>query len=360
MDRTTYHSRSGYIRRFRLLLCVFSAIYTLTLPIFADTALSVTESAAKEETVQSSIAFVKAAIPAADTSADKRSMYALLGSLQESLALYDDAQKSYAAACAISASDAEGVPRVSNEMLVLDAVRCALCAGDSGAARRYLSSIADSQDKEVQSWAALYTQWCAISDASSVEQTKAPLTRLKSYSTDDAYIAVRPQILLTLWYVGGDNAAGQALLKEWPQSVEAAIVSGKVHMLPVPFWYFVPRTDADTSTAAKAPPVASQPDTGEHSERDEAIRLSGRSADTDAEDENDNRTRPRLIQLGLFRERANAEHLASSLTSKGFQPVITTETRASGTTYYIVVIEHPTVNIEASLRTAGYEFYPVF
>ena len=46
---------------------------------------------------------------------------------------------------------------------------------------------------------------------------------------------------------------------------------------------------------------------------------------------------------------------------KGFKPYITEETRPSGTTYYIVVVdENAKGNIGDQLRSAGFECYPIF
>ena len=42
-------------------------------------------------------------------------------------------------------------------------------------------------------------------------------------------------------------------------------------------------------------------------------------------------------QLGLFRTESNAKLLADEVKAKGFDAFITTEKRASGTTYYIVL-----------------------
>ena len=64
--------------------------------------------------------------------------------------------------------------------------------------------------------------------------------------------------------------------------------------------------------------------------------------------------------MGLFREKANADSLVAALTDKGFKPYITTETRASGTTYYIVVIDEADKSLEDNLKTAGFEFCPIF
>ena len=67
----------------------------------------------------------------------------------------------------------------------------------------------------------------------------------------------------------------------------------------------------------------------------------------------------RRLQLGLFREKANADRLVAALKDKGFTAAVTTETRASGTTYYIVAVDETDGSIGDKLRTAGFEFYPL-
>ena len=50
--------------------------------------------------------------------------------------------------------------------------------------------------------------------------------------------------------------------------------------------------------------------------------------------------------------------LVAALKDKGFTAAVTTETRASGTTYYIVAVDETDGSIGDKLRTAGFEFYP--
>lgn len=322
-------------------------------------ARTVADEAAKCESAAQSIDYVLRSIPAAAAPADKRAIYAFLGGLQESLSLYNDAVRSYAAACAIAAGDAEGMQKKSNESLVLDAVRCALCAGDHATASSYLASVVNAQNGEIRAKALLYREWAALCAASSASSITAPLARLKSYSTDSAFASVRPQVLFTLWYVGGDNDAAASLKRDAPDSIEAAIVQGKARMLPVPFWYFMIRTGNKPETASSGGAGNPLPETGDKDAKQSTAEDTV-AASHDAEDAPSEKVTHERIQLGLFRDKANAERLVETLKGKGFYSTITTETRASGTTYYIVIIDHPTPVMEASLRTAGFEFYPVF
>ena len=66
-------------------------------------------------------------------------------------------------------------------------------------------------------------------------------------------------------------------------------------------------------------------------------------------------------QLGLFKDKANAENLVSRLKDKGFAAKITEEVRPSGTTYYIVAVDETKENnMGDRLRSAGFECYPIF
>ena len=65
-------------------------------------------------------------------------------------------------------------------------------------------------------------------------------------------------------------------------------------------------------------------------------------------------------QLGLFRTESNAKLLMEEVCAKGFDAYITSEKRASGTTYYIVLVrEDKNGNVAERLRSAGYDCYAV-
>lgn len=337
----------------RVSLFLYCLLFTMAASnLFAKSAREVADESAAKENIAQSINYVKSEIESSDTLADKRSMYAFLGSLQEAISLYDDAEKSYASACAIGAADAQGMGHKSNEMLVLDAVRCALCAGDSDAALRYLESVDKSLDSEVIAKSALYKQWGILCSAQGNKGVSSALEKLRGYAEDKKYSSIRAKVLLTLWYVGGDNEAKRKLLQDEGQSIEAAIAGGKIQMLPVPFWYFGVGRGGGGESAKN--------DTQASSEIGATLSSSLSSLGGGEKDESGEAAKPVKLQLGLFRERSNAESLLNSLSTKGFRPVITTEKRESGTVYYIVVIEETTKAIEDELRTAGFEFYPVF
>ena len=116
--------------------------FMLPISFFAQelTAKKITETAVAKENPQEAAEYIKLQLDAVSVPAEKRALYAFLGSLLESMALYDEAKNSYAAAAGIAAGDAAGMPKKSSEMLVIDAVRCALSAGDGDIALQFLNS----------------------------------------------------------------------------------------------------------------------------------------------------------------------------------------------------------------------------
>lgn len=338
-----------------IVVFVFFCSWFMTAQVL--TARSVADEAAKEDTADDSAAYIKSNLSRLTDPAEKRALYAFLGSLQEQLSAFDDARSSYAAAAAIAAGDASGMPKKSSEQLVLDAVRCALSTGDSATADSYLNSaVRNSKDSTIQSYIKLYALWSSLCRAEKSEDLSEPVVMLKAYAALPSMAAVKPPVLLTLWYITGEDAYADSLRKEFPSSPEAGIVTGSVQILPAPFWYFVPRKAAAQPAAAQ-PEITAGTDGGVNAadadDSTKAIVSDTAESGTDA-------PKPKKLQLGLFREKANADSLVSTLTNKGFKPYITTETRASGTTYYIVVIDGADKSVEDNLRTAGFEFYPVF
>ena len=64
-------------------------------------------------------------------------------------------------------------------------------------------------------------------------------------------------------------------------------------------------------------------------------------------------------QLGLFKTESNAKLLCEEVKQKGFNAYVTSEKRASGTTYYIVLVKDDGTGTADKLRSAGYDCYPV-
>ena len=250
---------------FCALVFFFSSFISASL--FAESkAKDIVKEASHKSSVNDSIAYIKTALPKLTVLSEKRAVYIFLAGIQEQLSLYEDAQKNYVAAAAISAGDAEGMPKKTNEQLVLDAVRCALCTGDSATADSYLNSaVRNSKNAEILSYVKLYAQWSALCRADSVQDLQEPLELLKAYLKIDSMKSVHPVILLTLWYVSGDDSYSNRIIKDYPSSTEAAIVKGDVQLLPTPFWFFVPKSgiaeqgSGTLSSTEEAPSVTAEP-----------------------------------------------------------------------------------------------------
>ena len=322
------------------LIAIFSLSAAL---IFAEAkAKDIKAQAVKKSTVEESVSYVKTQIKSLTVVSEKRAAYVFLASLQEQLALYGDAQKSYATAAGIAAGDAEGMPQKTNEQLVIDAVRCALCCGDWPTADSYLNSaVRNSKDANIQSYVKLYAQWSALCKAENVDDLNEPLELLKAYLKVQSMKSVHPVILLTLWYVTGDKSWSEQITKNFPSSTEAAIVKGDVQLLPTPFWFFVPKSG-----------VAEQ-GTGTFKE-DISVEASATTQSTAT-----TTTKYSKWQLGLFKTESNAKLLCEEVQQKGFNAYVTSEKRASGTTYYIVLVKDDGTGTADKLRSAGYDCYPV-
>lgn len=312
--------------------------------------------AAKRETASESVEYIKSVLPKIENNSEKRSVYILLGTIQEQMAFYPDACTAFATAAGISGSDAEGMPKKTNEQLVLDAVRCALSYGDFQTADSYLnSSVRNSKNDRIQSYIKLYAQWSALCRADSVEALQEPIVLLQAYLKVSSMKAVHPAILLTLWYVTGEKSYSTQITKDFPLSVEAAIVKGDVQLMPSPFWYFVPKSGEvevgsgsySSNVTVVTPEASAEKETRKTSEKTDVKK--------------DDSAKKPILQLGLFKTEGNAKVLVEELKKKGFAGCyITTETRASGTTYYIVLIQENEKNtIADELRSAGYECYVV-
>lgn len=318
-----------------LLLFSFGAL------IFAEPkAKDIAAEAAKKANVDESISYVQGQISKLTVASEKRAAYVFLASLQEQMSLYPEAQKNYAAAAGIAAGDADGMPKKTNEQLVLDAVRCALCCGEYSIADSYLNSaVRNSKNAEILSYVKLYTQWSALCRAENVNDLNEPLELLKAYLKVDSMKSVHPVILLTLWYVTGDKSWSTQITKNYPSSTEAAIVKGDVQLLPTPFWFFVPKSgvaEQGTGTFSDVSTVTS-----------ESVAPAPATKNT-------------KWQLGLFKTESNAKLLCEEVQKKGFDAYVTSEVRASGTTYYIVLVKDDGTNTTADkLRSAGYDCYPV-
>lgn len=309
--------------------------------LFAEQkAKDIISDAAAKTSVDDSISLIQKSLKTVTVASEKRALYIFLASMQEQLSLYPEAQKNYVSAAGISAADAEGVVKKTNEQLVVDAVRCALCCGDYESADSYLNSaVRNSKNPDIISYVKLYAQWSALCKADSVSDLTEPLELLKAYLKVESMKSVHPVILLTLWYVTGDGSWSSSILANYPNSSEAAIVKGDIQLLPTPFWFFVPKSGfaeqgTGTFTEISAPSTANS-----------VANVSSKTT---------------KWQLGLFKTESNAKLLCEEVKKKGFDAYVTTETRASGTTYYIVLVKDDNTGTTADkLRSSGYDCYPV-
>lgn len=332
-------------------MILFFAAFCIVQSLFCAelTAKFVTVEAGKKDTVEESIEYLKSNAKTISNPAEKRAVYIFLASLLEQMALFDEAQKYYAMAAGISAGDAQGMPKKTNEQIVLDAVRCALSSGDFATADSYLNSaVRNSKDETVQAYIKLYSQWSELCKANSVEEINEPVLMLQAYAKMDSMECVRSSIFLTLWYLTGDKNYAGEIEKRYPSSVEAAIVKGDVQLLPTPFWFFVPKAgEAEQGTGTFT--------VSENDEKDNSLNQNDAENDTD-----ENAAKPTKWQLGLFKTESNAQLLLDEVVKKGFDAFITSEKRASGTVYYIVLVrEDKTGNVAERLRSAGYDCYAV-
>lgn len=327
----------------RKIFCIaFALMLGANFSFAQNSAKEISERALEFESAGESIVYLNKMIGQIKSAAEKRALLAFLASLQEQISAYKDASDSYAQAAGIAAGDAQGMPKKTSPQLVLDAVRCALCSGDSATAEKYLNSaVRNSQDENIQATIKLYEVWSALCKLESTAQLEESVTILKTYAALPSMKIVKPQILLTLWYITGEASYGDSLKKEFPKSPEVEVVNGKIQMMPAPFWYFMPKKGEALALSAES--AAESQKISVEKSKDEGGEKAAKQ------------------QLGLFRNKDNAQALCDTLKSKGFSPYITEETRASGTTYYIVVVdENAAGNIGQQLRSAGFECYPIF
>ncbi len=300
------------------------------------------QTAAGTITLQQAATALLADAESADNPADKRSLYAAAGNMQEQMGLYSQAVKSYAAAAAINSGPADGMPRISAEELVLKAIRCSLSTGNYEQAARFLNSeVKNSRSETVIAYTKLYNIWSALCQTDSQAQLHEPVVLLESYVSLDSMKAVQPAMLLTLFYITGEQHWKDELASRYPDSPEAAAAAGNADMIPTPFWFFVPREGAAPAAAESPNPApaaaAAESGTGGHGER--AARW----------------------QLGFFRNRDNAQALLDTLAASGFDAEIQNETRQSGTVYYTVTVEENAGGATGdALKAAGFDCYPLF
>lgn len=219
---------------------------------------------------------------------------------------------------------AEAYQKAYNEskedIYLLYAARCLLEDGNSAEADLILDKIIRSKDKNTRINAKFYRIWSSLIEISQLEEMEPIIRKLKSYLAQDEMEEKRASILFLLWYITKDENYQNRLKKEYSSSMETALSLSKISLPPSPFWLFMPQKEKKSEST-----------------------------------ENKKRR-----QLGLFKNKKNALSFISCLKNKGFDAYIIEEVRKSGITYFIIVVdEKPNQKIEAALRKAGYESYPL-
>lgn len=165
---------------------------------------------------------------------EKKDIYAVLGSLQEQMGLYPEAQASYNAAAALW-----GMNETEGQELMLGAVRCALSCGDTSSADFLLSTQFDQLlSTEIGAEKKLYALWSWLAKSENHSDIESVIPVLQTYATAQEMLSVQPVVLLTLYEITDDTRWGDMLVAEHPHSAEAAIVFDNAALLPAPFWYF--------------------------------------------------------------------------------------------------------------------------
>lgn len=304
---------------------------------------------------------VEKAAAAAKSDSDRRSLYTVLGSLNEQVGSYAEASRWYAAAAGIAAAPAAGTPSYTSEQLVLAAVRTALGCGDYGTAESYLASIRDSKNEDTTALVKLYNVWIWLCRAEDEAGLLEPVVLLESYASLATMEQVRPAVYFTLWYVTGKSVWAEKIAAEYPDSPERAVVTGASYLYPAPFWFFVPRLAAAeplsaeflSAVSAESSAAAVLPHGTSAEAAAESVSAAGAAAESAGTVVKQ--------QLGFFRSRANAEALADRVRAAGFAPVVSEEARPSGTVYFVVTVaEDGSGTTGLKLKSAGFECYPVF
>jgi hypothetical protein len=203
--------------------------------------------------------------------------------------------------------------------------------------------VRSSKNEEIAAMASLYSVWSSLCRASSVQETADSISLLKTYAKTESMKSVKSQVLLTVWYLTGEEEFAAALKKEFPSSPEAAVVEGKSQIMRVPFWYFVPRKNSADEKKSSAENSAAKKSADEKKEVPLSQKHPGKKQ-----------------QLGLFKDKKNADEIVQKARAKGFDAYCYSEKRASGTTYFIVAVdENESLTMGKKLKDAGFDCYTI-
>ncbi len=326
-------------------------------------AYSIKSDSLKKPAVLDTIEYLKSHLKESATRSDERSLLYFTGTIQEQLGLFTDASQSYHEASLIDAPDAEKMAKATKDDLILASIRTLLSAGDHEDAEKLIErGLKETSETKSRAFLNLYSVWCVLCKAETMEGTRDSVSLLKTYSTMQSMSCVKPQILFTLWYLTNDCAYADLLKKEFPSSPESAIINGKSQIASVPFWYFVPRGNLEVRNEKKEDSNVSVKEK-QAPKQDVAVKKQeNQKKESEVKFSQYERAKPscRRQQIGLFKEEKNAEILVKNVRKKGFDAYYYKEKRASGVTYFIAVVEENSAStIGKELRSQGFDCYSV-
>lgn len=165
-------------------------------------------------------------------------LWSNLAITQEQIGEFSNATKSYAEAAILSP------PRTSTKY-ELGRARCALFAGDTVKSKSILKELLlseeDRMNDRIRAEGKLLTVWCDIAEAKNYSAQSKNIALLRSYSTNETMESVRPAVLFSLWWLTDDKNVKETLLKNYPNSPEAALVDGKAALMPSALWFLSER-----------------------------------------------------------------------------------------------------------------------
>lgn len=323
---------AGVARKAKSGICLVVTILFMS-SVFAETSQVIT-NAVKTGSVESAINYIKGSLPGVQDLNEQKEIMLFLGRLQQQAALYRDAYESYSVVIALDKT----VPNVD---VRLDAAVSILAAGETATAESVLDSIlAIESDDAAGAKVKLLAVWCGVLKASTAEELDTPVSHFVSFLDDPAMACEKPAILFSLWWLTGDVAYAQKLETDFAKTPEAACANGRAEVLPLPYFYFIPRKNAGFDA------------------KEAALRYSNKKAVASAKEAENQKVI--WQQVGLFKDENNAENCVKRLVAAGFRPEVLKQTKPSGNNYTAVVVKETDGSVAQALRNAGFECYPVF
>ena len=180
----------------------------------------------EQDSIEQTTSVINKNLANASTNFDKRIMHIYLAIVYENASMYKEASKEYATSASISLTQEDinsfilkkdstnsqkivyNLLKKTSSILVLDAVRCSLNAGDSVNAVNYLnSSVRNSKNQKILALINLYELWAKLIDAKTDQELEEIVVMLQAYSKMQSMNSVMPSILFTLWYINEDKTA---------------------------------------------------------------------------------------------------------------------------------------------------------